>query len=191
MAMDIGAVTQQTHGEWDHWNEWSNDCANSWTPTWNAVYNEEFEQQETGAEIQYVGGKNGNSQYFQYPGYMKGVGKKGGTVTAGVAYWRGLKGDQKGYKGWGKGQKGGKGKGKTGSPSGGFQGYCHHCGEWGHSISRCKLKDEEMNKKRSGGSPADSLEGTLSLREDSSGTRSLEALEKCGGLANIVYGQQV
>ena len=48
-----------------------------------------------------------------------------------------------------------------------------------------------MNKKRSGGSPADSLESTLSLREDSSGTRSLEALEKCGGLANIVYGQQV
>ena len=82
MAVDIGAVTQQTHGEWDHWNEWSNDCANSWTPTWNAAYNEEFEQ-ETGAEIQYVGGKNGNSQYFEYPGYMKGVGKKG-TVTARV-----------------------------------------------------------------------------------------------------------
>ena len=34
-------------------------------------------------------------------------------MTAEVAYWRGLKGDQKGYKGWGKGQKGGKGKGKT------------------------------------------------------------------------------
>ena len=64
VAMDIGAVTQQTQGEWDHWNEWSNDCANSWTPTWNAAYNEEFEQQETGAEIQYDGGKNGNSQYF-------------------------------------------------------------------------------------------------------------------------------
>ena len=141
VAMDIGAVTQQTLGEWDHWNEWSNDCANSWTPTWNAAYNEEFEQQETGADIQYVGGKNGNSQYFQCPGYMKGVGKKGGTVTAGMAHWGCLKGDQKGYKGWGKGQKGGKGKGKTGSPSGGFQGYCHHCGEWGHSISRCKLKD--------------------------------------------------
>ena len=102
-------------------------------------------------------------------------------MTAGVAYWGGLKGDQKGYKGWRKGQKGGKGKGKTGSPSGGFQGYCHHCGEWGHSISRCKLKDEEMNKKRSGGSHADSFESTPLLREDSSGMKSLEALEKCGG----------
>ena len=51
----------------------------------------------------------------------------------------------------------------------------------GHSISRCKLKDEEMNKKRSGGSAADSLESTPSFREDSSRTRGLEALEKCGG----------
>ena len=66
-----------------------------------------------------------------------------------------------------------------------------HRGEWGDSISRCKLKDEEMNKKRSGGSHADGLESTPSLREDSSGTKSLEALEKCGVLANIVYGQQV
>ena len=30
----------------------------------------------------------------------------------------------------------------------------------GRSISRCKLKDEEMNKKRCGGSPADNLEST-------------------------------
>ena len=136
VAMDIGAVTQQTQGEWDHWNERSDDCANSWFHNWNSDYPEEFEQQETDTEIQYVGDKNDNSLYFQYPGYMKVFGQNGGAVTAGVAYWGGLKGEQKVYKGWR------KGKGKTRSPSGGFQGYCHHCGEWGHSISRCKLKDE-------------------------------------------------
>ena len=35
---------------------------------------------------------------------MEGVGKKGGTVTAGVAYWGGLKGEPKGYKVWGNGK---------------------------------------------------------------------------------------
>ena len=37
-----------------------------------------------------------------------------------------------------------------------------------------------MNQKRSGGSSADNVASTLALREDSSSTRSLEALEKCG-----------
>ena len=48
----------------------------------------------------------------------------------------------------------------------------------GLSISHRKHKFEEMNKTRSGGGPADSLESTLSPREESSVTRSLEALKK-------------
>ena len=38
VAMDIGAVTLQTQGEWDQWNEWSNDCVNSWFHNWNPDY---------------------------------------------------------------------------------------------------------------------------------------------------------
>ena len=61
------------------------------------------------------------------------------------------KGREKREKGWGK--KGGsegngkddkeKGKGKGGR----FQGNCQWCGEWGHSQSRCRHKDEHMNGK--------------------------------------------
>ena len=38
-----------------------------------------------------------------------------------------------------------------------------------------------MNRKSSGGGSADNLESTPALREDISSTRSLEALDKCGG----------
>ena len=58
-------------------------------------------------------------------GKKKGCGKKGGS------------------KGNGKDNKV-KGKGK----GGGFQGSCHWCGEWGHSQSRCRHKDEYMNEIR-------------------------------------------
>ena len=64
VAMDSDAVTQQTQGEWEHWDEWSKACVNSWFHNWNPDYPDEFEQQKTDTEIQYVGGKNGNSQYF-------------------------------------------------------------------------------------------------------------------------------
>ena len=36
---------------------------------------------------------------------------------------------------------GGKGKG-------GFQGNCHHCGEFGHSVRNCALKDKQMQEYR-------------------------------------------
>ena len=50
-------------------------------------------------------------------------------------------------------------------------------------MTRKVTKDGEKVRRGvwSGGSLADSLESTRSLREDSSGTKSLEDLEKCGG----------
>ena len=59
--------------------------------------------------------------------------------TKGKGYVKGNKGS--GKKGVGKGSDKDKGKGK----GWGFQGYCHWCGEWGHSQSRCKVKDEYMD----------------------------------------------
>ena len=48
----------------------------------------------------------------------------------------GSKGSFNDFKGVGKGDNS-KGQGKGGKGSG-FNGYCHWCGEWGHSQSRCR-----------------------------------------------------
>ena len=57
--------------------------------------------------------------------------------------------DKGGYKGWNKG--GYKGYPKGGSKGSGFNGYCHWCGEWGHSQSRCRQKDDYMENQRKNG----------------------------------------
>ena len=105
----------------------------------------------------------------------KGSGAKGKGFHKGDNYYKGDKGGgKKGYKGDGKG-KGGKGKGD------GFQGNCHWCGEWGHSQSRCKMKDEYMENIRKskgyskGGHYADNVE------DDSEDKEPLANLEASGG----------
>ena len=53
---------------------------------------------------------------------------------------------------WGKGGgKGGKGDGGKGKGGGKFNGYCHHCGGYGHRINECYKKDREMEAFRKGG----------------------------------------
>ena len=69
-----------------------------------------FEPQGTRTQFQYIGCQNVVFHHSSYPRSMKGFGKKGCLAAGGVGYWRGVKGEQEGHKGWGKGQKGGKGK---------------------------------------------------------------------------------
>ena len=77
-------------------------------------------------------GKGKSSGFGWAKGQGKGKGQWGNEQSYG-----GYKGDGKGgYKG------GGKGKG------GGFQGHCHHCGEFGHSIRNCAHKDKQMQEYR-------------------------------------------
>ncbi len=54
-----------------------------------------------------------------------------------------------------KGSQGkGVGKGVKGSPwsptTGKFDGYCNHCGMWGHMMKQCRKKDQEMTAWRKG-----------------------------------------
>ena len=105
--------------------------------------------------------------------FMHKGGKKGGQFPKGKG-----KGSQKGYKGKSHFEKGkGKGygeKGKGKGANGVFQGTCHWCGEWGHSQSRCRLKDEYMEGVRR----ARGQEQTYSVEpQDAQGKSELEALE--------------
>ena len=123
------------------------------------------------------GGGGDGELYNFYKGYNgKGKGR-----------YKGGKGFDGGFGGGGKGKGGGgkgfdqDGKGKAKGKGGGFQGFCHWCGEWGHSASRCALKDAYMDNLRSkGGSkgskggPAWSMEET----EAEEGRGDLGALEK-------------
>ena len=38
-----------------------------------------------------------------------------------------------------------KGKGKSGGK--GFRGNCYHCGQYGHRLNQCRIKDMEMQAK--------------------------------------------
>lgn len=80
-----------------------------------------------------AGGKGG--------GFGGGVGKGGAHSSPWQNYtpsaWTANYG-----KAWPKGKKGPKGGGK------GFAGKCRHCGEWGHTLKECKIKDAEMARWR-------------------------------------------
>ena len=113
-------------------------------------------------------------EIYQMNYWSKGYKGKGNTKGGGK---KGFKGDGKGD---GKG-KGGKGKG------GGFQGHCHWCGEWGHSQSRCKQKDEYMDNLRKGGYKGNGKGyekggySTDNVEETGNPTDNLENLEMSGG----------
>ena len=114
----------------------------------------------------------------------------GGDVCPMNSYWgkgqrqeNGFKGKGKGKgeKGWGK-RDGGKGYGKDKGKGkgGGFQGSCHWCGEWGHSQSRCRQKDEYMDGiRRSKGQEKGGHYQTHHVEEDAN-ARELETLENSG-----------
>ena len=132
---------------------------------------------------------NDELYYFQ-PSYNKGKGKGNyGKGNYKGDYGKGNhKGDGKNsYKGYGKakGEKGdGKGKG------GGFQGNCHWCGEWGHSQSRCRKKDEYMDGIRKGKGneggyrSADNVEEHECSEHDKP-QQGLEHLESKGGYRTL------
>ena len=78
--------------------------------------------------------------------FTKGNGKtfssgNGGKGAKGKGKYSGIVNNKSGVKG-----TGGKGYSEKGSGKGAaqFNGTCHWCGEWGHSQSRCRWKDEYM-----------------------------------------------
>ena len=48
---------------------------------------------------------------------------------------------------------------------GGFPGKCHHCGQFGHKISKCRKKDEEVAKKGGKGKGKNSWESQRGKRK--------------------------
>ena len=144
---------------------------------------------------------NWESEEVYAMGWQKGYGKgKGYDNSYGKGGYKGggkdsgYKGFGKGYsKGYGKSDYKGKGFGKDGvnkgdgkGKGGGFQGYCHWCGEWGHSARFCKEKDIYMDGVRArggkggGGKPmdTDNVEGN---QQDN----NLENLEAKGGYRTL------
>ena len=80
-------------------------------------------------------------------GKGKGKAEKGWQPTWSTQWQQQKGGGEKGDKGGG---KGGKGKdGGKGAVSQ-FQGYCNHCGAWGHRKSECRKLDREMAAKGKG-----------------------------------------
>ena len=70
----------------------------------------------------------------------------------------------------------GKGKGK----GGGFQGNCLWCGEWGHSQSRCRHKDEYMNEiRRTKGQERNGYQTNSMENVKPPDHHDLETLENC------------
>jgi len=124
-----------------------------------------------------------------HKGYSKG-GPKGGHKGDLKGSFKGnYKGQFKGYsKGDSKGMQKGDGKGQIGK-AGGFMGYCHWCGEWGHSQSRCPAKDEYVDGVRqSKGKGKGSYRSADSIEESGdhgSGKDTLESLEKTGGFRTL------
>ena len=79
-----------------------------------------------------------------------------------------------------KGGPKGDGQGKGGKGSG-FNGYCHWCGEWGHSQSRCRQKDDYMKNQRKNGK-SNSKGGYEQITHNVEKNKNhLENLEKSGG----------
>ncbi len=66
--------------------------------------------------------------------------RDGGAVHGGEDDLDDLEAELYALKGVGKGGKGGR-----------FEGYCHHCGKYGHRVNQCWSKDEEMEQLRKGG----------------------------------------
>ena len=118
-------------------------------------------------------------------GWNKGVGKGGykGWKKGGYKGYPkgGFKGRFNDFKGVGKGDynKGGSkgdGQGKGGKGSG-FNGYCHWCGEWGHS----RQKDDYMENQRKNGK-GNSKGGYEQITHNVEENKNqLENLEKSGG----------
>jgi hypothetical protein len=134
-----------------------------------------------------------------YSGYTgKGYGKDGYNKGKGYGKDGGYKGkgygNDSGYKGYGKdGGYKGKGFGKDsgykgdGKGTGGFQGHCHWCGEWGHSQSRCQMKDKYMNELRANGKGygkggKGNNMGTDNVEDPA---KQLESLEATGGYRTL------
>ena len=116
-----------------------------------------------------------------HKGNFKG-GQKGG-------YKGEFKGSFKGnFKGQSKGLQKGDGKGQYGK-GGGFMGYCHWCGERGHSQSRCTAKDEYMEAVRQakgkGKGPSRSANNVEEICDHSTAKHGLENLEKTGGFRTL------
>ena len=124
-------------------------------------------------------------------GWKKGVGKGGYK-----GYPKdGSKGSFNDFKGVGKGDnsKGGSkgdGQGKGGKGSG-FNGYCHWCGEWDHSQSRCRQKDDYMENQRKNGK-GNSNGGYEQIAHNVEENKNqLRNLEKSGGyrcLCSLEHG---
>ena len=93
------------------------------------------------------GGKNYGGKGGSY-GPWRPWNSKGGKGGSTVAPWEKGAGKGFGKAAWSwspwmsYGQKGG------GQAMRGFQGYCNHCGEYGHSLKWCPKKDEEMARFR-------------------------------------------
>ena len=133
------------------------DDAGQWLPFQNESCHDSYYSNES---VDYVNTKGGKK------GFGKGFGKGKGWADKGKG--KGLTGGEKGE---GKGGKGGKG---------GFQGHCHWCGEWGHSQSRCRWKDEYMDSVRRarGGKPtAHNLEENDGEHQRTESRTDLENLE--------------
>ena len=104
-----------------------------------------------------------------YKGYPKGGSKGSFNDFKGVGKDDNSKGGSKGD---------GQGKGGKGS---GFNGYCHWCGEWGHSPSRCCQKDDYMENQRKNGK-GNSKGGYEQIAHNVEENKNqLENLEKSGG----------
>lgn len=147
----LKAMEVDNHEEWDMtWWGGKDD--------WYGATNEQDWEQGDDNEVyqmQYWGKGKGPSYGGKGKGGGKSYGGKGYGKDGGKGYGKdGGKGEySKGYGGKGYGKDKGKGKG------GGFQGNCHWCGEWGHSQSRCRKKDEYMDDVRKKQQvPADSVE---------------------------------
>ena len=149
---------EASQASWHKGRDWDGDQHNQWDLG-------EGDGDETTYEDMNVMKGGGKGVY----GKAKGKGVRAGNGNGGKG-WYGAAGGMKGMaggKGGKKGFAGDKGSGKgidfskgawnwnpwgTGKAGGkGFQGVCHYCGEWGHSLKYCKWKDEEMAQKRAAG----------------------------------------
>ena len=149
VAMDIGVVNQQSQGEWDHWDYWNNDENHDLSsagathsvasPSWNTSYNEDFEQQAAGTEMQYIGGKNGVSNTTCIQGPRRDSERKEPLRLEQWHIGEGSRDHRKAIKDVGKGQKGGKGKGRLLLQSVRFLKAIVIIVENGHSVSRFQL----------------------------------------------------
>ena len=183
-AMEIDNNEEWDPAWWGGKEDWNGQPEQNWEQTYD---NEIYGMQHWGKGPGQSSAGKGKGYTKGEKGGYKGGGKKGESYKGYGGY--GGKGYDGGYGGkdgyGGKGGYGGKDKGKgkgVGYQGGNFHGQCHWCGEWGHSASRCKKKDEHMENLRKSKQTTDNVEETpkdgLETLESTDSWRTLCYLEE-------------